>query len=342
MQIYFAPLEGITGFVFRNAYEKYYGGIDKYFTPFITPHTKKNMDTRERRDILPENNTGHYVVPQVLTNKAEELIDICRELKAYGYEEVNLNLGCPSKTVTTKGKGSGFLEYPDKMEEFFDRFFKVADVKLSIKTRIGYWEVQEAEKLFRLYEKFPFEEVIVHPRLGCEMYKGSPHYDVFETYLQKTKHSLCYNGDINDFDTLYTLNHQWEKCNTFMLGRGLIARPGMLYNIKEDSAYPKKNFIDFQICQGGLEPKAYGVYEKEFINLSQDEKNRFSAFHDELLEGYAAYLSGDRNLLFRMKELWTWWSIQFPGQEKILKQIKKTNNLKEYQILVKNLLDFLE
>lgn len=300
MQIYFAPLEGITGYVFRNAYAKYYGGVDKYFTPFISPHTKKLMDTREKRDILPENNKGLYVVPQVLTNKAEELIDICKLLKEdYGYEEVNLNLGCPSKTVTTKGKGSGFLESPEQMEEFFDRFFKVADVKLSIKTRIGYWEIEEAERLFRLYERYPFEEVIVHPRLGSEMYKGTPHYHVFENYLEKTKHSLCYNGDINSLEQLHILNDKWSDCDKFMLGRGLIARPGMLQSV--------------------------------------EDKSTFLAFHDEIVEGYDAYMSGDKNTLFKMKELWTWWAVQFPGQEKTLKQIKKTNSLMEYKQLVKSL-----
>lgn len=300
MQIYFAPLEGVTGYVFRNAYEKYYGGIDKYFTPFISPHTKKLMDTREKRDILPENNTGLYVVPQVLTNKAEELIDISKRLKEeYGYEEINLNLGCPSKTVTSKGKGSGFLETPDQMEEFFDRFFKVADVKLSIKTRIGYWETEEAEKLFRLYETFQFEEVIVHPRLGSEMYKGTPHYDVFEEYQEKTKHSLCYNGDINSLEQLQKFDNKWKNCDKYMLGRGLIARPGML--------------------------------------TGKEDKETFLKFHDEILAGYDAYMSGDRNTLFKMKELWTWWAVQFPEQEKILKQIKKTNNLLEYRNLVYSL-----
>lgn len=300
MQIYFAPLEGVTGYVFRNAYAKYYGGIDKYFTPFISPHTKKLMDTREKRDILPENNQGLYIVPQVLTNKVEDLIDICKQLKEdYGYEEINLNLGCPSKTVTTKGKGSGFLEYPDQMEEFFDRFFKVADVKLSIKTRIGYWDVEEAERLFHLYERFPFEEIIIHPRLGSEMYKGTPHYEVFESYLDRSRHSLCYNGDINSFEQLQGLESKWEKCNKFMLGRGLIARPGML--------------------------------------TGKNDMETFLAFHDELVAGYDAYMCGDRNTLFKMKELWTWWAVQFPGQEKILKKIKKTNELKEYQALVKNL-----
>ena len=299
MKIYFAPLEGITGYVFRNAYEKYYGGIDKYFTPFISPHTKKLMDTREKRDILPENNKGLNIVPQVLTNKVEDLIDICQQLKEdYGYEEVNLNLGCPSKTVTTKGKGSGFLQTPDEMDEFFERFFKVADVKLSIKTRIGYWDVEEAERLFHMYERYPFEEVIIHPRLGAQMYQGTPYYDVFENYLSRTKHSLCYNGDINALEQLKALDEKWEKCDKFMLGRGLIARPGM---------------------------------------LSTEEWNTFKQFHDEIVDGYDAYMCGDRNTLFKMKELWTWWAVQFPGQEKTLKKIKKANDLKEYKMLVNSL-----
>lgn len=305
MQIYFAPLEGITGYVFRNAYEKYYGGIDKYFTPFISPHTKKLMDSREKRDILPENNNGLHIVPQVLTNKAEDLIDLAKLLyEEYGYEEINLNLGCPSKTVTTKGKGSGFLEFPDQMEEFFDRYFKACDVKLSIKTRIGYYEVEEAKRLLNMYERFPFEEVIIHPRLGSQMYKGVPFYDVFEEYMGRSKHSLCYNGDINSFDDLKKLDNKWEQCHKFMLGRGLIARPGML-QMSENESYT--------------------------ATISPEEWNRFKGFHDELLEGYYAYMCEDRNTLFKLKELWTWWAVMFPGKEKTLKKIKKATTIAEYK-----------
>ncbi len=321
MQVYLAPMEGITGYVFRNAYAKYYGGVDKYFTPFITPHTKKNMDMREKRDILPENNKGIYVVPQVLTNKAEELIDICKELKEYGYEEVNLNIGCPSKTVTAKGKGSGFLEFPDRMEEFFDRFFKASDTKLSIKTRIGVYELEEAERLFRLFERFPFEEVIVHPRLTCEFYQGKAHREMFEEYLKNTGHSLCYNGDINTLEDLQNLDKQWKKCDKFMLGRGLIANPGMLCaSAKED--------LDLQ---SAIENAG---------KVSDEAKNgreRFLNFHDELLTGYQEYLSGDRNVLFRMKELWGWWQNMFPEQAKLMKQIKKSNDIAEYKMLVNQL-----
>ena len=311
MHIYFAPLEGITGYVFRNAYEKYYGGIDKYFTPFISPHTKKLMDSREKRDILPENNVGLNIVPQVLTNKAEDLIDLANQLHdEYGYEEINLNLGCPSKTVTTKGKGSGFLEYPNQMEEFFDRYFKACDVKLSIKTRIGYYEVEEAKRLLNMYERFPFSEVIIHPRLGSQMYKGTPCYEVFEECLGRTKHSLCYNGDINSFDDLQKLDDKWATCDKYMLGRGLIARPGML-QMSDNQEYTATS--------------------------SKEEWMRFKGFHDELVEGYYAYMCEDRNTLFKMKELWTWWSVMFPEKEKILKKIKKATTLQEYRTLVNSL-----
>lgn len=309
MQIYFAPLEGITGYVFRNAYEKYYGGIDKYFTPFISPHTKKLMDSREKRDILPENNKGLNIVPQVLTNCAEDLIDLANQLhEEYGYKEINLNLGCPSKTVTIKRKGSGFLEVPDQMEELFDRYFKACDVKLSIKTRIGYYEVEEARRLFNMYERFPFEEVIIHPRLGNQLYRGTPYYEVFEEYLGRTKHTLCYNGDINSVADLQSLDSKWEKCDKFMLGRGLIARPGML-QMSTDEEYR--------------------------TTLSQEEWKRFMGFHDELVEGYYAYMCEDRNTLFKLKELWTWWAVMFPGQERLLKKIKKATTLHEYEQLVK-------
>ena len=308
MQIYFAPLEGITGYVFRNAYEKYYGGVNKYFTPFITPHTKKNMDAREKRDILPENNKGINLIPQVLTNKSEELIDISKESQEYGYQEINLNIGCPSKTVTAKGKGSAFLENPQMLKRFFDEYFSSSEVGLSIKTRIGMWEISESEKIFSVFEQFPFTEVIIHARLGSEFYGGMPHHDVFETYGTYSKHSLCYNGDINSMEQLEELDTKWEFCDKFMLGRGLIAKPGIL-----------RYSID--------------------IPLSNAEVTRFRQFHDELLEGYATYLFGDRNLLFRMKELWSYWIRQFPHKEKQFKQIKKSNSLAEYKVAVKQLLE---
>jgi tRNA-dihydrouridine synthase len=263
------------------------------------------MDTREKRDILPENNKGINLIPQVLTNKSEELISISKELQEYGYREINLNIGCPSKTVTSKGKGSAFLENPKELERFFDEYFSASDVGLSIKTRIGMWETSEAERLFSVFEKFPFTEVIIHARLGSQFYGGTCHHDVFEQYGSYSKHSLCYNGDIKSQAQLEELDGKWDFCDKYMLGRGLIANPG-------------------------------------FTLTDHTQTETFRQFHNELLEGYMAYLSGDRPTLFHMKELWGYWIRQFPNEEKSLKQIKKSNSIREYQVAVDRLLSKYE
>jgi tRNA-dihydrouridine synthase len=137
LKYYLAPLEGVTTWVYRKAQSEVYGALDKYFIPFLEPHEKRNFNTRELQEIDPEHNRGMYVVPQILTNKADGFISLCQVLKEYGYEEVNLNLGCPSKTVVSKNKGSGFLAMPDELDDFLEQIFSKVDMKISIKTRIG-------------------------------------------------------------------------------------------------------------------------------------------------------------------------------------------------------------
>lgn len=303
MQIYMAPLEGITGFVFRNAYNKYYGGVDKYFTPFITPHTKKNMDERERRDILPENNEGIRLVPQVLTNQAEELISIGKEFQSMGYKEMNLNLGCPSGTVTAKKKGSGFLDEPRKLDMFFEEYFEKSDMPLSIKTRIGTDDIDEFPEIAAVYEKYPFTEVVIHPRVGKEFYRGTPHVDVFMDTLARSRHSLGYNGDIFSLEDYKRIKDRCPSCEKYMLGRGLLWNPQLAADIRENVEHP--------------------------LDMA-----RFQAFHDELVAGYAAYLSGDRNVLFRMKELWGYWDELFHEEKKLKKQIRKSTTIEEYRMCV--------
>lgn len=294
-----APLEGITGFVFRNAYEKYYSGVDCYFTPFITPHTKKNMDARERRDILPENNKVKKLVPQVMTNRAEELISISRELSELGYREINLNLGCPSGTVAAKGKGSGFLKEPDALERFFDTYFSQSEVPLSVKTRIGMEEEEEWERLLGVYQKFPFTELIVHPRLQKEFYRGTVHLDAFIMALKQCSCPVCYNGDLFRLSDYERWKEQIPACDRIMLGRGLLWNPQLACEIREGS-------------------------EQEF------DPETFFAFHDAVVSGYQTYISGDRNVLFRLKELWGYWIELFPGEKKLLKKIRKAGTLMEY------------
>ena len=197
MEFYFAPLEGITGYLYRNAFEQSYGGVKKYFTPFLTPHTDKSFNTREKNDVLPEHNEGLYVVPQILTNCAEDCIRVARDLQKLGYEEINLNLGCPSGTVVSRGRGAGFLAEPKKLDAFLEQVVsELSDMRISVKTRIGVKEPEEFETLLSVYNRYPLEELIIHPRVREDYYKNKPNWEIFEKALQESKNPVCYNGDI--------------------------------------------------------------------------------------------------------------------------------------------------
>ena len=154
-RIYLAPMEGVTTFIYRNAHAAVYGPLDKYFTPFLEPHEKRSMKTKERNEVLSQHNEGLYVVPQILTNHAEGFLELTETLQEMGYQEINLNLGCPSKTVVTRGKGAGFLASPEELERFLDMVFKdlPGEMKLSVKTRIGMEADEEFEKLLAVYNR---------------------------------------------------------------------------------------------------------------------------------------------------------------------------------------------
>lgn len=192
LHLYFAPLEGITTYPYRNLHHKYFGGVDKYFTPFLAPGPEQGMSVKEMRDVLPENNAGVPVVPQILTNRAGDFLLASKKLAEMGYREINLNLGCPSGTVTAKKKGSGFLLYPDDLDRFFDEVFADASVRngefqISVKTRIGKNEVEEWPEIMEVYNRYPISELTVHPRIQKEFYKGVPHLDVFADILKESQ-----------------------------------------------------------------------------------------------------------------------------------------------------------
>ena len=170
MKFYLAPMEGITGHIYRNSYEKYFHNIDKYFTPFIVPNQSVSLKTKELKDLLPQNNKGLNIVPQILTNDAEGFILTANKLKQLGYEEINLNLGCPAGTVVSKKRGSGFLAYPEELDKFLDEIYKIDNMKISIKTRLGKERADEFYKLIEIYNKYPLEELIIHPRTREDFY----------------------------------------------------------------------------------------------------------------------------------------------------------------------------
>ena len=305
-QLYFAPMEGITGSIYRRAHHRIFGGVDRYYAPFIFTNPKGKISKKDLLEIAPEYNEGCWVVPQLLSNCAEDFIATAHTLKGLGYDEVNLNLGCPSKTVVSKGRGSGFLIHTEELNRFLDEIYAKADVKISIKTRIGKFDADEWGELLRIYNQYPLEELIVHPRVQQQFYKGHPDLDAFADAVKECKHTLCYNGDIFTTEDMEKLKKRFPEASCIMLGRGILRNPELI-----------------EIMESG---------EKKI------DAKKLRAFHDQIYQDYQEVSCGDKNVLFKMKELWCYLGTLFPDKEKQLKKIRKAEKLDRYEAVVEELL----
>lgn len=309
MKYYLAPLEGITGYIMRSTYHKHFEPADKYFIPFLTPTYTRKFGNKELNEVLPEHNAGMYTVPQILTNKADDFIWAVKWLQDFGYEEVNLNLGCPSKTVVTKNRGSGFLSDTDELDRFFEKVFDETDVKISVKTRLGILEAEEFDEILQVYNRYPMEEIILHPRVQRDFYKGKPDLDAFGKAVEESKHKICYNGDIFSKDDHQALTERFPQIETIMLGRGVLRNPGLINQLKTGE------------------------------NVS---KEKIKAYHDELYARYKDYMSGDKNVLFKMKELWFYLGELFEDDKKYIKRIRKAEKLWAYEEAVSKIFEECE
>jgi len=309
MNFYFAPMEGVSGYIYRNAYQKYFHNIDRYFTPFIAPKKNHAMSSKEKNDVLPEHNVGMHVIPQILTNQAEYFLHTASVLSEMGYTEVNLNLGCPSSTVVSKKKGAGFLSEPDRLEHFLDDVTKGLErlnMKLSIKTRLGMRDVDEFADLLDLYNEFPLSELIIHPRLQTDLYNNTPNWEAFRQAVQTSTHRLCYNGDLFTLEAYQTFTEVFPEIDTVMFGRGILRNPCLLNQIQQGAE------VDYHLIR---------------------------MFHDDLLDGYTEAFSGDRPVLFKMKELWSHMLSLFPQGETFAKKIRKVERINEYKVIAAQLFD---
>jgi len=304
---YLAPMEGITGYVYRHAHHRIFPGTDKYFTPFITPNQTRKLASRELNDILPEHNEGINTVPQIMTNKAEDFIWAAKRCSALGYKEINLNLGCPSQTVAAKGRGAGFLSDPTALNRFLDRVSEEVEkygIALSIKTRIGKDDPDEFEDLLAVYNRYPLKELIIHPRIQRDYYKNKPNMQVFGEAFKASRNPVCYNGDLFNQESGKAFQCRFPEVTAVMLGRGVIANPALINGLAGGE----------RLC-----------------------KDRLGEFHNIVLDGYRRIISGDRNVLFRMKELWFYMGGSFQDSRKYLKKIRKAGSLADYQLAVASL-----
>lgn len=294
MHYYFAPLEGLTDSIYRRLHYRCFGGPERYYTPFLSPTVHRALTNREQRELPRADLAGIPVVPQVLTKSAEDFIwlaEVCRDL---GYGEINLNLGCPSGTVTAKGKGAGMLRDLDTLDRFLDQIFSRSPLFVSVKTRIGYESPEEWTELLTLFNRYPIAELIVHPRVRKNFYNGPVNMEAFRYALQESKAPVCYNGSLCTKQDIADLLAEFPRLQAVMLGRGLIADPGLLV------------------------PSGTDVRSLE-------------AFHNALLEEYICAFGSERNAMFRMKENWRYWLCKFADSQKLGKQLRKATDVNEYK-----------
>lgn len=302
-----APMEGITTYIYRSTFEKYYGGISRYYTPFLA---SMHLSSREKNEVLPENNEGMTLIPQILSNRADEFLEITKALQAYGYDTVNLNLGCPSGTVVSKHRGSGFLAVPEELDAFLAEIFDKCPLKISVKTRIGISDESEWEDILKVYEKYPIAELIIHTRLQKDFYKLPTRPHTFAA-ARRLGIPLCYNGDITSPETQQAALTVDPRIDRFMLGRGIIADPELIETLSSQS--PAR------------------------------DKDRLQSFLTDICDRYLAEMSGgERNTLYKLKEIWVYLGSLFVDAEKYVKKIKKANRLTEYEAAMRSLFDNCE
>ncbi len=301
MKLYFAPMEGITLYTFRNIHSEMFGGCDAYYAPFITPSTDEKTGRKMLRDILPENNRCGKLIVQFLSNNADAVLNFEPIIEELGYDEINLNFGCPFSTVVKKGKGASFLKEPERLDMFLEKVFSKRRLKISVKTRIGFSSADELEGLIEIYNKYPLDKLIVHPRTRADFYKGEADKETFKKALKLSKNRLCYNGDIYLSKDINELRSELN-IDEFMIGRGALRNPAI-----------------FREINGGDRLK----------------KGELIVFTEKLAEAYVTLFGSEIYTLRKMKEIWMYIMMDFPEEPKILKAIKKSSHLNDFLSIIK-------
>lgn len=303
-----SPLQGFTDFRFRNAFHRYFGGIDTFYSPYIKLNGKLVIKGSYERDILPENNTTLEVIPQIITNDAEEFLFVAKYVQQLGYKELNWNLGCPYPMVAKCGMGSGLISNTSQIEHILKRVHTETDIIVSMKMRMGYENPTEILDVFPILEQYPIKNIAIHARIGKQLYKGGVDLDSFQKCLDTSKQKIYYNGDITTVEKFRMMQERFPSIDHWMIGRGLIADPFLPSMIKNNTTEYPKNKLEI-----------------------------FEAFHDTIYQEYDAYLSGPTPIRMKMLGFWEYFSESFSNPQKTFKKIKKAGNSKNYEAAVKEI-----
>ena len=300
MRYYFAPMEGITDSIYRRIHHKYFPGVDRYYMPFLSPTIHRNLTHKEDRELPMADSVAFTAVPQILTKVPEDFLWAAQVCKDRGYGEVNLNVGCPSGTVVSKGKGSGMLRDMDELDRFLDAVFSASPLPISVKTRLGIDSPEEFPAILEVYNRYPITELTIHPRVRKDFYKEPVREEWFRFALDNSRHKLCYNGNISTMAQMEELSHKYPEVESVMIGRAFIGDPGLL-------------------TSGGTTAK------------------QLQAFHDELMEEYIVVFGSARNAMFRLKENWGFLHLRFDDTDKLWKRLRKTTDIEEYKSITREI-----
>ncbi len=303
MQYYFAPLEGLTDSIYRRLHHKYFPGVDRYYMPFLSPTIHRSLTHKEDRELPVATSVPFVAIPQILTKVPEDFLWAAQVCRDRGYEEVNLNIGCPSGTVVAKGKGSGMLRNTEELDRFLDVIFAGSVLPISVKTRLGMEDPEEFPAILEVLNRYPIRELTIHPRVRKQFYSDEVSLDWFACAVAHSKNPLCYNGDILSLSQAETLSRTFPQVEAMMIGRGLVADPGML--------------------SGGT------------------DKDALESFMNELLDVYTAEFGGSRNAMFRLKENWGFLHSRFEGSEKLWKRLRKTTDPQEFRTITSEIFQTL-
>ena len=295
MRYYFAPMEGITDSIYRRLHHKYFPGADRYYMPFLSPTIHRTLTHKEDRELPVADSVPFTAVPQILTKVSEDFLWAARVCADRGYDEVNLNIGCPSGTVVSKGKGSGMLRDVNALDAFLDAVYRESPLSVSVKTRLGLESPDEFPAILEVLNRYPIKELTIHPRVRKQFYDGNVHMAMFDYAVANSRNPLCYNGDILSLSQAEALQRRYPAVEAVMIGRGLIADPGLL--------------------------------------LGGTDKESLEGFLTELLEVYEVEFGGSRNAMFRMKENWGFLHSRFEGSDKLWKALRKTTDVSEFKSL---------
>ena len=304
MRYYLAPMEGITDSIYRRLHHKYFPGPDRYFMPFISPTIHRQLTHKEDRELPVADSVDFSAVPQILTKVPEDFLWAAQICADRGYDEVNLNVGCPSGTVVSKGKGAGMLRDAGELDRFLESIFRDCPLPISVKTRLGLEHPEDFTGILEVLNRYPIRELTVHPRVRKDFYKEPVREEWFRYAAEHSRNPLCYNGNLFSRAECDAVAERYPGVEAVMVGRALIGDPGMF-------------------TPGGTTPEA------------------LKAFHDELMEEYIVAFGSARNAMFRLKENWHFLYLRFDGSEKLWKRLRKTTDIAEFRSITTEIFETL-